>query len=107
MSAPSRAQILSLYGAMIRTSRSFSSYNFRNYFLRRTRTQFHEHLNEKDPAQIRTFYDTGLRELEVLKRCAIVNRLYEGPRLVVERKPIVAGGGAGVEASVGGGGQPV
>ncbi|KAH7337469.1 hypothetical protein B0J17DRAFT_706871 [Rhizoctonia solani] len=107
MSAPSRAQILSLYGAMLRTSRSFSSYNFRNYFLRRTRTQFHEHVNEKDPAQIRTFYDTGLRELEVLKRCAIVNRLYEGPRLVVERRPIVGGGGAGVEASVGGAGQPV
>ncbi|CAE6421897.1 unnamed protein product [Rhizoctonia solani] len=107
MSAPSRTQMLSLYAAMIRTSRSFSSYNFRNYFLRRTRTQFHEHLNEKDPAQIRTLYDTGLRELEVLKRCAIVNRLYEGPRLVVERKPIVGGGGAGVEASVGGGGQPV
>jgi hypothetical protein len=104
---PSRSQIISLYSALIRTSRSFSSYNFRNYFLRRTRTQFREHVGEKDPAQIRAFYDSGLKDLEVLKRCAIVNRLYEGPRLVVERKIIVGGGGAGVEASVGGGGQPV
>lgn len=107
MSAPTRAQVLSLYGALIRTSRSFSSYNFRNYFLRRTRAQFHEHAHEQNPSQIQAYYETGLKELDVLRRCAMVNRLYEGPRLVVERRPIVGGGGAGVEASVGGGGQPV
>ncbi|KAG8773687.1 hypothetical protein FRC12_002380 [Ceratobasidium sp. 428] len=107
MSAPTRSQILSLYGQLIRTSRSFSSYNFRNYFLRRTRTQFYQNAKEQDPAQVRTFYETGLKELDVLRRCAMVNRLYEGPRLVVERKPIIGGGGAGAEAAVGGGGQPV
>ncbi|KAG8744525.1 hypothetical protein FRC10_009977 [Ceratobasidium sp. 414] len=107
MSAPTRSQILSLYGQLIRTSHSFSSYNFRNYFLRRTRSQFHEHAKLQDPAQIRRFYETGLKELDVLRRCATVNRLYEGPRLVVERKPIIDGGGAGAEAAAGGGGQPI
>lgn len=47
-------------------------------------------------------------ELEVLKRAAEINRMYEGPKLVVEHaRPITSGGGAGMEASAGGGGQPV
>ena len=37
---PSRRMILSLYSKMLRTSHSFSSYNFRNYFIRRTKTTF-------------------------------------------------------------------
>lgn len=37
---PTRRSILSLYSTMLRTSRSFSSYNFREYFLRRTRETF-------------------------------------------------------------------
>jgi len=38
--APSREAILGLYHNMMRTSQSFSSYNFRHYFLRRTKEQF-------------------------------------------------------------------
>src|SRR5580658_1305907 len=39
---PSAKAILQLYASMLRTSRSFSSYNFREYFLRRTKTTFRE-----------------------------------------------------------------
>ena len=43
----------------------------------------------------------------MLKRSAIINQMYAGERLVVEKPTlIVGGGGAGMEASVGGGGQP-
>lgn len=37
---PSPRAILSLYGSTLRTAKSFSSYNFRNYFLRRTKENF-------------------------------------------------------------------
>lgn len=39
---PSAKAILQLYASMLRTSRSFSSYNFREYFLRRTKSTFKE-----------------------------------------------------------------
>jgi hypothetical protein len=41
-STPSAKAILQLYASMLRTSRSFSSYNFREYFLRRTKNTFRE-----------------------------------------------------------------
>lgn len=40
MTTPSRHAILNLYSSMLRTSRSFSSYNFRTYFVRRTKNTF-------------------------------------------------------------------
>ncbi|KAG8888094.1 hypothetical protein FRB99_004160 [Tulasnella sp. 403] len=108
VAAPTRANIISLYTSMLRTSRTFASYNFRTYFLRNTRTKFRAHMDEKDPARVAEWYKKGLEELEVLKRAAIVNRVYEGPKLVVEKpKVTVGGGGAGMEASAGGAGQPV
>ena len=42
MTPPSRQALLSLYTTMLRTSRSFSSYNFRTYFERRTKTMFRD-----------------------------------------------------------------
>ena len=45
--------------------------------------------DERDPVKLRTFYDEKKKELEVLKRSAIVNQLYGGWRLVVEKqKPV-------------------
>lgn len=60
-----------------------------------------------DSEKLSKFYQTALADLQVLQRSALMNRLYEGEKLVVEKpKLIVGGGGAGAEASVGGGGQP-
>ncbi|KZT60007.1 hypothetical protein CALCODRAFT_492997 [Calocera cornea HHB12733] len=111
MSAPTRSQVLGLYTTMLRTSRTFASYNFRNYFIRRTKEKFREHANETNPAKVSELYQDGMKELEVLRRAAVVNRLYEGPKLVVEKERLgraagLGGGGAGMEASVGGAGQP-
>ena len=38
--APTRRAILDLYTTTLRTSRSFSSYNFREYFMQRTKERF-------------------------------------------------------------------
>ncbi|KAI0766441.1 hypothetical protein BD413DRAFT_570968 [Trametes elegans] len=88
-SAPSTQSIKHLYHSMLRTSQSFSSYNFRQYFVRRTKSTFREIQNETDPAKLAAFYDEKARELAVLKRSAIVNQLYGGWRVVVEKqKPV-------------------
>ncbi|WFD00095.1 hypothetical protein MYAM1_002841 [Malassezia yamatoensis] len=42
--APTRQQLLTLYRQHLSASRSFTAYNFREYFLRRTRDQFRAHL---------------------------------------------------------------
>ncbi|KAG8981749.1 hypothetical protein FRB94_008602 [Tulasnella sp. JGI-2019a] len=105
---PSRTHIIQLYLNLIRTSRSFASYNFRSYFIRTTREKFRAHIHERDQSRISELYKEGLEELEILRRSAIINRLYEGPKLVVERpRVIIGGGGSGMDASTGGGGQPV
>lgn len=40
--APTKEALLHLYSNTLRTSRAFSSYNFRQYFVRRTKTTFRE-----------------------------------------------------------------
>lgn len=104
---PSRKTLLHLYAATLRASRRFSSYNFRNYFLGRTKDTFRgiqvreetlgfTYLNvpdwtsqdESDPAKLSSFYQTAVEDLAVLKRSAIVNSVYGGRRLVVEKDRI-------------------
>ncbi|KAL0946211.1 hypothetical protein HGRIS_012470 [Hohenbuehelia grisea] len=84
---PSRRAILSLYSTSLRTANSFSSYNFRHYFLRRTKEKFRQLQNESDPARIQSQFNEAVKELAVLRRSAIVNQLYGGWKLAVERTP--------------------
>ncbi|KAI0757537.1 hypothetical protein C8Q80DRAFT_1265443 [Daedaleopsis nitida] len=87
-SAPTPQSLRHLYHSMLRTSQSFSSYNFRHYFVGRTKSTFREIQNESDPARLAAFYQEKSKELAVLKRSAIVNQLYGGWKLVVEdQKP--------------------
>ncbi|KAI0050302.1 hypothetical protein FA95DRAFT_1487553 [Auriscalpium vulgare] len=83
---PSAKTILSLYASMLRTSRSFSSYNFREYFVRKTKMTFREIQNEEDPAKVSALYSQSVADLAVLKRSAIVNQLYGGWKLAVENQ---------------------
>ncbi|KIK64955.1 hypothetical protein GYMLUDRAFT_160373 [Collybiopsis luxurians FD-317 M1] len=88
MSPPSRRAILSLYQSSLRTANSFSSYNFRNYFIRRTKDTFRAIQSESDPARLKSMYSEAAQDLAVLRRSAIVNQLYGGWRLAVEdQKP--------------------
>ncbi|KAJ6591134.1 hypothetical protein DFH09DRAFT_1026163 [Mycena vulgaris] len=81
---PSRRSILSLYSTMLRTSHSFSSYNFRTYFVRRTQETFRALQKESDAAKIKSMYSDAVAELAVLRRSAAVNQMYGGWRLAVE-----------------------
>lgn len=63
---------------------------------------------EAQNESVASFYQRAEKELDVLRRAAIMNRLYQGERLVVEQpRIIVGGGGAGAEAGTGGAGQPL
>ncbi|KAI6100823.1 hypothetical protein EDD16DRAFT_1653147, partial [Pisolithus croceorrhizus] len=83
---PTRKALLGLYGATLRTARSFKSYNFRNYFLQRTKDNFRTLLAENDADKVSRAYEQALGELAVLKRSAVVNQLYAGPPLPIERQ---------------------
>ncbi|KAI6004170.1 hypothetical protein EDD15DRAFT_2360454 [Pisolithus albus] len=93
---PTRKALLGLYGATLRAARSFKSYNFRNYFLQRTKDNFRTLLAsipnaENDPDKVSRAYELAVGELAVLKRSAIVNHLYAGPPLPIERQGVAKG----------------
>ncbi|KAF9027496.1 hypothetical protein BDZ89DRAFT_1015561 [Hymenopellis radicata] len=85
--APSKQAILQLYHSSLRTSRSFSSYNFRNYFVQKTKDTFRGIQSESDPSRVSSMYSEAVRDLAVLRRSAIVNQLYGGWKLAVEKNP--------------------
>jgi hypothetical protein len=85
---PSAKAILQLYTQTLRTARSFSSYNFREYFIRRAKGSFKEIQGEKDPARVAVLYSEAAKELTSLRRSAIVNQLYGGWTLAVEKQKL-------------------
>ena len=135
--AVTQPHIIALYKQHLQVANSFPSYNFREYFIRRTRENFRSTLPPlggaldasqaigtkssstaeagesesifapkgvaaatTDPAgstaislltpeevQLKQWYSNSLDDLAILTRSAMVNRLYEGQKLVVESKP--------------------
>ncbi|CEP63472.1 Isd11p LALA0_S08e03246g [Lachancea lanzarotensis] len=85
MTSPSRTQVLSLYKQIIRNANGFNNYNFKNYFLRKARTQFRETKDLQDPETIQQAYRTAKQELGVLKRQSVISQMYTFDKQVVER----------------------
>ncbi|KAI3952107.1 hypothetical protein MKX01_028367 [Papaver californicum] len=75
-STPARAEILSLFRSLLRTSKKFSDYNIREYAKRRTIDGFHQNKNLSDPSSISSAFSEGKSQLEVAKRQSIVYSLY-------------------------------
>lgn len=97
--------LASLHSSFLNASSRFSSYNFREYFIRRSNQKFQDELpkligtkevndlalgsvNEKTREKLHLWWQNSLEELDVLERASRMNQLFEGPKLVVE-------GGAG------------
>lgn len=95
--APTAAQLRTLYQNTITASQRFASYNFSNYFARRAKLSFEPYFSSEDklksakPEELAKFYQHKTEELEVLRRSAEVNRMYEGPKLVVEHALPITG----------------
>lgn len=56
----------------------------RSDFVRRTNLRFDAAPTESSP-ELPLWYEARLSELEVLKRASVVNKIFEGPKLIVER----------------------
>ncbi len=67
MSNPTAYEVRSLYRSLLRQSKQFAAYNFREYAKRRTRDAFLQHSTETDARRIQEFMQKGLKELQMLK----------------------------------------
>ncbi|XP_057325225.1 LYR motif-containing protein 4 [Microplitis mediator] len=81
-----REAVLKLYRNLIRESKKWSSYNYREYALRKVRDEFRENKTLQDNNLIRDCYNKGLENLEIIKRQVILSNLYGTRPLVIENK---------------------
>ncbi|KAG7907490.1 hypothetical protein KL905_003406 [Ogataea polymorpha] len=79
----SAQEILSLYRQFLRYSRQFENYNFREYFLRRSREEFRK-LKEFD-GDTSAIIEKAKKELGVLRRQSKISQMYHFDKLVVEK----------------------
>lgn len=82
--APTRRQVLSLYKEFIKNANQFNNYNFREYFLSKTRTTFRKNMNQQDPKVLMNLFKEAKNDLGVLKRQSVISQMYTFDRLVVE-----------------------
>lgn len=78
-----KTKILSLYKDLLRESAKFKSYYFRNYFTRKTKTQFRKHINADDEASLQLMKKSE-ELLATLRRQTVISNLYDDSRLVIE-----------------------
>ncbi|KAK9491050.1 complex 1 protein-domain-containing protein [Lipomyces doorenjongii] len=79
--------VLSLYRSLLRTSRKFEAYNFREYAVRRTRDGFRIHKDETDPRMIEILLKQGEEQLALLQRQTAISQMYKFDKVVVEAAP--------------------
>lgn len=85
--ASTRSNVISLYKQMMRESKKVADYNFRNYFIRRTRDAFREHAAEKDGTKIEALIKMGNENLAMLQRQTLVGNMFGGDmHLVIENE---------------------
>lgn len=82
--ATNTRQVLSLYKVMLRESQKFSSYNFRNYALRKIQDSFRINKEIQDPKIIAEKLKEAKHNLEIIKRQVIVGQMYATDKLVIE-----------------------
>lgn len=83
---PTRQEVLQLYRNLLKASKEFPLYNFRQYYFRRTRDAFRENRNFTDARHQAELYSYGVTQLEVAKRQALLGKQYSTKeRLAVEK----------------------
>ena len=74
-SAPSSAEVRSLFRSLLREARKYEDYNIREYVKRRTKQGFHLHKSDNPEVATSAFLE-GKEMLSVTKRQATVYSLY-------------------------------
>ncbi|OJD27169.1 hypothetical protein ACJ73_01440 [Blastomyces percursus] len=85
--ANSAYQARSLFRSLLRQSRQFAAYNFREYARRRTIDAFREHQHVTEERKIQELMQKGLQDLRMMKRQTIISQFYQLDKLVVEGEP--------------------
>lgn len=82
-----------LYQSYKETANTFKSYNFKEYFLRQADRKFQQAFPfEASGEQLQSYLKQQEQDLNVLRRAALVNALYEAPKLVVEVRLLITHG---------------
>lgn len=74
--APTRAEVLSLFRSFLRTAKQFTDYNIREYTRRRAAEAFRQNRTLADSPAAAAALAEGKKQLEVAKRQAVVYSLY-------------------------------
>jgi hypothetical protein len=69
---------ITLYRALLKTSKQIPTYNFREYAIRKVKDSFRQNENTKE------FLLDAENQLAMLKRQVIVQKLYNPDKLVIE-----------------------
>lgn len=77
-----KTKVLSLYRSLLRNSYKFDQYNFREYFLRKTKADFRKFANVPDNSNL---IESAVKDLNILKRQATISKMYHFDKLVVEK----------------------
>lgn len=93
------SQVQTLYNQTLAASKQFASYNFRNYFVRRTNEKFAPFIQTGSASTTSASNQTAdsawleerKNELAVLDRAGKINTMFQGPKLVVERSIPITG----------------
>ncbi|XP_022096157.1 LYR motif-containing protein 4-like [Acanthaster planci] len=84
MASATRSTVLKLYRQILRESKKFTGYNYREYALRRTKDAFRENKSLTDEAGINALIREAEENLQIIKRQVVLSQLYKDPLLVIE-----------------------
>ncbi|CAJ0584102.1 unnamed protein product, partial [Mesorhabditis spiculigera] len=84
MSAIPKSNWIAIYKQLQREAAKFPQTNYRSFFHRRIRDHFAKNSSVTDPQQQAELYKEAERNLQVLRRQAVVYSLYPHQKTVVE-----------------------
>lgn len=82
---PEKFLVISLYRSILRHASKIEDYNFRAHALRRTRWGFKVHAGLTAPADIDEKYNSGLAQLQIVRRQSIISQLYPETGSVMQK----------------------
>lgn len=78
-------ELTKLYRKLLRTSRQFAAYNFREHAQDRIKYQFRQSLQGvKEEQDLNSLTTHWSKELEGLKRQVLINNMFQTEKLIVE-----------------------
>lgn len=80
------SKVVALYRALLINANLIPHYNFKSYALRRIKHDFKKNRVVQDPTLISSLYQSGLQQLDMLKRQRIIGQLYPEEQSVLEVK---------------------